>query len=106
MAHMQAARNVGRRHHDAKGRGVRVGMTSEGATLFPKRVLLSLDLRGPKRLFQHQLSSEDESEGLANQQGRSAWPTEINFPVAGVPSFRFPRVRRDRPCPAGSDLPS
>src|ERR1700757_5911 len=37
-------------------------MAREGPAFLPKRVLLGLDLRGPKRLFQHQLSSEDESE--------------------------------------------
>ena len=53
MPHVQAAGHVGRRHHDAIGRGGGRAVGREGAGTLPQGVDFFLDLGGPIGLVQH-----------------------------------------------------
>ena len=53
MTHVQAARDVGRRHHDAPGRGGRVAARRVVAGLLPCVIVRGLDLGGSECLVQH-----------------------------------------------------
>ncbi len=56
VAHMQAARDIGRRHHDAIGLGHAVGMTGESAGVFPRFVNRRLDGGRVECLVEHAAS--------------------------------------------------
>ena len=54
MAHMEAAGDVGRRHHDGVGMARRGGIGGEGAGAFPQLVMPGFDLGGPVGFFKRQ----------------------------------------------------
>ena len=53
MAHVQAAGDIGRRHHDGEGVAGGIPAGGESAGGFPGRIMLCLDLSGPIGLVQH-----------------------------------------------------
>ena len=79
MADMQAARHIGRRHHDGEGGRRGIGVAGEIAALLPARVVPSLDLGRVECLLEHEACLR----GGLHAGKRAGTSTALRTPTSG-----------------------